>query len=197
MGTIDEVSTRSPRILMIGGRDHVLYQGSMSRIRIADAKMLWLDAAKGWGITIFAVLAAINAVLPKYSMWLALVGLAAIFSSLALTVFIGNRAALTIPFAVVANDSAGESTTLTITSSSQRVFSTNPTVTQFATVSPEMADFLLTAFTEGHFGSYRKRPRVPAALTTSGARRQAWTESASLAVALLGTVSIFIAVIIR
>jgi hypothetical protein len=197
MGTTNDVTTRSPSILMIEGRNHVLYQGFLQRIRIADARLLWLDTVKGWGITLFAVLAAINAVRPDSSPWLAFVGLAAISGSAALSVFLDNRAALATPFAVVERARDGEVSTLAITSTSPRMFSTSPFITQFATVHTEMADFLLTAFAEGYFGSFRKRPRVPAALTTSSARRRSRADSASLLVALGGFVSIVVAVVIR
>lgn len=197
MDMIDDAATRSPSILMIEGVEHVLYQGFLEHIRIADARLLWLNTVRGWGITLFAVLAAINAFRPDSSLWLPFAGLAAITGSAGLSVFMHSRDSLSIPSAVAKSDTAGGSSTLAITSQSLRLLSTNPTVTQIATVHPEMADFLLTAFSGERSRPFGQRPRLPAAFRTPRARRQAWASKAGLLVALSALASIVVAVVIR
>jgi hypothetical protein len=197
MDKIDDVTTRSPSILMIEGVEHVLYEGFVERIKIADANLLWLNTAKMWALALYAVLIAINAFRSDSSLWLPFAGLAVISGSAVLSVFLDNRAVLTIPFAVAERDRAGEWSTLAITSQPLRMFSTNPIVTQFATVHPAMADFLLTAFSGERSRPFRERPRLPAALTTPRARRQAWAANAGPLVALVGVVAIIVAIATR
>ena len=47
MATIDDAATLSPNILKIGGREHVLIQGFLECIHIADSRLLWLFSALG------------------------------------------------------------------------------------------------------------------------------------------------------
>jgi hypothetical protein len=196
MDTIHDAATRSPSILMIEGVEHVLYQGFLQRIKIADARLLWLNAVKMWAFALYAVLIAINAFRSDSSLF-PLAGLAVISGSAALSVFLDNRAVLTIPFAVAERDRAGESSTLAITSQPLRMFSTNPIVTQFAPVHPAMADFLLTAFSGEQSRPFRERPRLPTEFRTPRARRQAWASKAGLLVVLLALASIVVDVVIR
>ncbi len=197
MSTTDDVTTQSPGIMMIEGREYALYQGFSERIRIADVKLLWLNTAKDWGVTLFAILAAISAARPETNPWLSFAGLAALSGSAALSVFMDHRAVLITPFAGVEKERAEGSSTLAVTSQSPRVFSRRPTMIQSATVHPEMADFLLTAFSEGQSRRFRQRPRVPAAFRTPRARRQEWASNTGTLVALLALVSIAIAVATR
>lgn len=197
MGTVDDVTARSPSILMIEGCEHVLYQGLLGHTRIADARLLWLNTARVWAIALYGLLTAINAVLPEYRMCLAFVGLAAICGAAALSIYIENRGLLTVPDALAESERTQGSCTLAITSKSQRVFSGRLPLVHFATVRPQMADFLLSAFAEGQSRRFRHRQRVPVALTTPSARLQAWAETVGLIVALLGVVSIFIAIALR
>ena len=46
MDTTHDVATRAPSILIIEGREYVLYQGFLQRTRLVDVKLLWLDAPK-------------------------------------------------------------------------------------------------------------------------------------------------------
>jgi len=197
MTRTDDVTTKSPSILMIEGCEHVLYQGLTARFRIADARLLWLNTARGWLIALYALLSAINAARSHFSLWLSFVGLAAIGGAVALSVFTENRGVLTTPLAVVERERAGGSSTLAITAKSPRSFSGQPTVTQFATVHPEMADFLLAAFAEGQSRRFRQRPRVPVALSTRRARVQSWAEIVGLLVAIVALVLIVVAMVNR
>ena len=197
MSTTDDVTTQSPGIMMIEGREYALYQGLLERIQIADAKLLWVNNAQEWAGTLFVVLAAINAARPDSSLWLAFAALAAALGSVALSFFMDSRDALTTPFTVVERDRAGGRSTLVITSKSQRVSSTRPTGTTFATVHTEMADFLLTAFSEEKSRRFRQRPRVPAALRTPRALHQARAANASQLVALVALISIAVAFVNR
>lgn len=197
MTTTDDVTTQSPGILMIEGREHVLYQGFLERIRIANARLLWLNTASVWFVALFTILTAIDIAHPDSSWWIYIAALAAIVSSVAFSLFMESRDVLSTPFAVVERDRAGGSSTLVITSRPQRGFSTRPTVVRFATVHPEMADFLRTAFSGGQSRRYRQRPRVPVEFRTSRARRQAWASNVALPVTLLALASIAISVATR
>jgi len=197
MDTIHDAATRSPSILMIEGREHVLYQGFLERLRIADARLLWLNTAKMWAFGVCAVLLAINAFRSDSTLWFAYGAFAAIVCSSAISAFIVNRDLVTIPDAVGERERAAGSSTLEIISLSQRVFSVRPPVLRVATVQPEMADFLLTEIPVGHTWSFRQRPRLPAALTTTRARRQAWAANAGPLVALVGVVAIVVAIATR
>jgi len=197
MGTTEQATTRPSSILMIDGREHVLYQGLTARVRIADARRLWLNTARVWAIALYGLLTAINAVLPEYSMWLAFVALAAIGGAAALSVYVESRGLLTVPDAVAERERTGGTSTLAITSKSQRVFSGRLPAVQFATAHPEMADFLLTAYAEGQSRRFRQRPRVPVALTTPSTRLHSWAEILGLLVAIVAIVWIVAAMVIR
>jgi hypothetical protein len=197
MGTTDDVTTRSPGILMIEGREYVLYQGFLERLRIADAKLLWLNTAKMWAFGVSAVLMAINAFRSDSTLWFAYGAFAAIVCASAISALIVNRDLVTIPDAVGERERAAGSSTLEIISLSQRGFSVRPPVLHVATVHPQMADFLLTEIPVGHTWSFRQRPRLPAALATPRARRQAWAANAGPLVALVGVVAIVVAIATR
>jgi len=197
MDTTDDVTTRSPKILMIEGREYALYQGLLDPIKIADVKLLWLNTVQNWLLTLFAVLIATDIARPDSRWWFFGGAYAALAGSAALSVFMRNHDVLITPSAGAATDSAEGSSTLAVTPQSGGVFSTRLGVVEYATVDPKMADYLLTAFAKGKTRTFRRPPRIPSTLLTPRARRQAWVSNAGLFVALVALVSIVTSVALR
>jgi len=197
MDTTDDVTTRSPKILMIEGREYVLYQGFLERIQIADVKLLWLNTVQNWLLTLFAVLIATDIARPDSGWWFFGGGYAAFAGSAALSVFMRNHDVLVTPSASSTKDGDMGSSTLAVAAQSGGRFYTGPNVIKTVTVHPEMENFLLDAFAEGQPHSFRQRPRVQSAFTMPSARRQAWASNAGSFVGLLALASIVATVVLR
>ena len=175
MATIDDVFTRSPRVLMIQGREHVLYQGSFERIRIADSKLLWLNAAKEWALALFVGLMVADYFVPDSVLWLVFAALPAVVVYGAVSFYMDSRSVLGTPFSIVERDRSGTSSTLSISTKSTMLFSMHPTVTHIATAHTDMADFLVGAYGVNQPRGFRQRPRIPTELAHPTARLHRWS----------------------
>jgi len=197
MELTDDAATRPPSVILINGREYVLYQGFTERLRIANAKSLWVHTVSTWLLAVFAGLTTINGFRPDSSLWFSAAGLVAVGCSAALANSLDNQDLFIRPLVVSTRKWDGGAPALAITSEPQSVFSKRTIVVQFATVHPEMADFLLAAFDEGKTPGFRQRPRIPSTLITPRARRQAWLSNAGLVVTLGMLVSVVVAIATR
>lgn len=179
MDTIYPSTPQSPSILLIGGREHVLYHGLFEPLRIADAKLLWLNSAVAWLSILYLVLIAAS--LGDDGWWSYLAAFAALLAVAAIGSFMKSRSVVTTPVAINEKDRRGTWSRLAI--------STRRHGTLTATVNTDMADFLLTTLAAGQTRRFTSRPDIPVELTHPGTQRHVWISAVGTAVALLALVA--------
>ncbi len=103
--TIYPSTPKSPDILLIGGREHVLYHGVFEPLKIVEARLLWLNTALVWAGALYVMLFAVN--LDYVGLWALLAIIATAGVVIAASVVIGSRSAVTIPVAVDEKDRTG------------------------------------------------------------------------------------------
>lgn len=136
--TIYPSTPQSPDILLIGGREHVLYHGLFDPLKIVDAKLLWLNSALVWSIALYTVLLAVT--LGDTGWWALLAVLAAAFPVIAVSPFIESRSGVTTPVAIDEKDRSG--------TWSRMIISTRRHAPLTVTAHADMADYLLDALTD-------------------------------------------------
>jgi len=184
MGTIDEVTTRSPRILMIGGREHVLVQGLGERIQIADPRLLWRESARVWMFLLFPVLNIANGELFDTNGWVLLGTFAVLGVALAMSFFGKGRSVMITPVTVVETERSG--------TWSQLAMSTPRNVSTIATVHTDMADFLLRTVSADRTRRARLRREIPSELKGRGSGWYEWNVLAAVIATIAAIVVIYL-----
>ncbi len=187
MDTIYPSTPKSPDILLIGGREHVLYHGVFEPLRIVEARLLWLNTALIWAGALYVVLFAVN--LDYVGLWALLAIIATAGVVIAASVLIGSRSAVTIPVAVEEKDRTGTWSRMTISTHRHDPL----TVTAHA----DMAAFLLATVADGQTSRFIKRPVIPIELRHPGTQRHAWIAGVATAIGFPAYVALCVYVLIE
>ena len=182
MDTTNDVTTRSPSILTIEGREYALYQGFLQRTMLWDVRLLWLDATRNFVLVLYVAL--MTYALLFTDLWF-LLGAVALAPAYAVVMrHIDSHSAAVISVSVVEKDRQGPTSTLFVFVRSIRTASTRGNSRFTASVQTDMADFLLSAIGPDLVRGRRSLPRIPTDLRNPKARRFAWA-SCSYSVAML------------
>lgn len=186
MGTTDNATPRSPSILMIDGREYMLYDEYVGPIKFANITRLWLVAALAWTpVLLLGMGSAMRMGLWESRTAWAILGVVMLLAiGVAIGVAIAALASLAAgpvfitPIAVTEVDRQGTWSTLSIATRRRTV------LTVVAHV--DMADFLVGSVT-GDVGRSAPRHPIPAQLTHPAMRRYVLSSYAALAaVAVVG-----------
>jgi hypothetical protein len=166
MELTDDAATRPPSVMLIDGREHVLYDELLGRIRMAEVKLLWLYSSMLW---VLALILALQ--LPFTDAWWPLL----IAIPLLLAMFVGvyvqlSRPVMTTPISVVERDRNGATSRLSVSTRRHGTFS--------VTAHTDMADFLLGAITTDRRRRFTPRRDVPAGLVHPKMMRHVWSGTA-------------------
>ena len=172
MDTTNDVTTRSPSILMIEGREYALYQGFRQRTKLWDVRLLWLDATGNLVLVVYTAL--MTKALIFTDLWFLFGAVVLVLPYAAVMRYIDSHSVAVIPVSVVEQDRQGPTATLSIFLRSIRGFSTRPDGRYTATVHTDMADFLLGAIGPDRTRGRRSLPRIPKKLRNPKVRRFAW-----------------------
>jgi hypothetical protein len=183
MDTTNDVTTRSPSILMIEGREYALYQGFRERTKLVDVKLLWVEEAKNLLTPVNVALMMSTVILHEYS-WYFFGIVVLILAALVLGHYIDSRSVAVIPVSVVEKDRQGPSATLSIFLRSVRGFTTRRDGRYTATVHTDMADFLQGAIGPDRAHGRRTLPRIPTELRNPKVRWFVWGSYANSFTAL-------------
>ena len=151
MTTTDDVTTQSPSIVMIGGREYVLIQHLLERVQIAEARLLWRGSVFAWGFLLIPLNIA-NGTLFDTNGWVLFGMFAALFVLFAMRFFGKDRSVVITPVTVSEEDRSGTESQLAISTR-------EGTVT--ATVHTDMADFLLRTVSTDRTRRARLRREIP------------------------------------
>jgi hypothetical protein len=196
MGTTNDVTTRSPSIVIIEGREYALYQGFLQRTRLVDVKLLWLDTARNLAMLLYGVLMVVYFSRLDSSVWFLVGALAVGLASSVVSSFMRSHSVAVVLVSVVEKERQGLTSTLFIFTRPQPSFSTDRGARLTATVHTDMADFLVGAVGPGRARGFKSRPRVPAELSYPNVRPYVWF-SYAYAFAALGLLVAVVVVLVR
>ncbi len=186
MDTIYPVTPQSPDILLIGGREHVLYHGLFEPLKIVDARLLWLNSVLAWAVALYTVLLVLT--LGDDGWWTLLAVTAAAVPLIAVGAFIENRSGVTTPVAIDEKDRSG--------TWSRMIISTRRHAPLTATVHTDMADFLLATIADGQTRRFTSRPEIPFELRHPGMQRHVWIAAVGWAIEIPAAVVLAASVIV-
>ena len=166
MELTDDAATRPPSVMLIDGREYMLYDELLGRIRMAEVRMLWLYSSMLW------VLALILALQLPFTdaWWPLLIAIPLLLAMLAAALFMFGRPAITTPVAVVEKGRNGATSRLSVSTRRHGTFS--------VTAHTDMADFLLGAITTDRRRRFTPRREVPAGLVHPKMMRHVWSGTA-------------------
>lgn len=151
---------------MIDGREFMLYDEFLGRIRMAEVKMMWLYSSTLWVFVLFYAL-----LLPFTEAWWPIfIANVLLLIAIAGTVFMFRRPVITTPTTVVEMDRSGTTSRLSV--------ATRRHGTLTVTTHTDMADFLLRAITADRRRRFTPRRDVPAELVHPTMMRHVWNGAA-------------------
>lgn len=172
METVFTSSSASPDIMLIGGREHVLYHGLFEPLKIVDRRFLWVYSVLVWMVALLTVLFVLT--LDKAGPWaiLSIIGTAA--AAMAVGGWVDRHSGVTTPVAIKEKDRSD--------TWSRLVVNTRHHDPLTVTAHVDMADFLQATMAEGHTGRFLNRPTIPAELRHAGIQRHVWIVAAGMAI---------------
>jgi hypothetical protein len=186
MGNIYPSPQKAPSIMMIGGREHVLYHGLFEPLKIVDAKFLWLNSVLVWALALYTVLLLFT--LGDDGWWSLLAVVAAAVPVLAVGAFIENRSGVTTPVAIDEKDRSGTWSRLVISTRRHGPLTT--------TVHTDMADFLLATIADGQTRRFTSRPEIPFQLRHPGIQQHVWIAAVGWAIEIPAAVALWVYLIV-
>ncbi|NYI41826.1 hypothetical protein [Demequina lutea] len=167
MDMIDDAATRPPSVILVNGREYMLYDEFLGRIKMAEVKLLWFYSSLLWvGALTFALL------LPFTEAWWPIfIAIALLLVMCAGVFFMFSRPVMTTPVTVVETHRNGTSSRLSV--------STRRHGTLTVTAHADMADFLLRAITADRRRRFSPRRDVPADLVHPKMMRHVWSGTAA------------------
>ncbi len=180
MDTIYPVTPRSPDILLIGGREHVLYLGLFEPLKIVDAKFLRLHSVLAWAVALYTVLLLLT--LGDTGWWTLLAVIAAAVPLVAVGSFIESRSGVTTPVAIDEKDRSG--------AWSRMIISTRRHAPLTVTAHADMADFLLATIADGQTRRFTSRPEIPIELRHPRMQRHVWIAAVGWAIEIPAVVAL-------
>ncbi|WP_291378963.1 hypothetical protein [Demequina sp.] len=178
METIYPVTPKSADVMMIGGREHVLYQAPLETIKIVDAHYLWLNTIQPWVAALYTTLLVVF--VDPIAWWGIVWLLSAALTTIALNVYTDRRSRVSVPVAVEEKDRSGSWSRLVVSA-----YRNDPLT---VTAHVRMADFLLGTIKDGPAGAFTKRPKIPEDLQHPRTRLHAWLYGAGLVVGYVALV---------
>ncbi|NTV40618.1 MAG: hypothetical protein HGA51_11780 [Demequinaceae bacterium] len=175
MTTTDNGTVQSPGILMIEGREYILYDGFLGRINVAEVGLLWLYSSTQWVLVLTYAL-----LLPFTEAWWPIfIAVVLLLVAIVGTIFVFGRPVMATPVAVVERDRSGTTSSLSVATRRHGAFT--------LTTHTDMADFLLRAITVDRRRRFWPRRDVPAGLVHPKMMRHVWN-GAAVCVAMTVTV---------
>jgi len=178
--TIYPSTPKSPSILLIGGREHVLYHGVFEPLKIVDARLLWLNSALVWAGALYIVLLVVT--LGDDGWWTLLAVIAAAVPVIAVSSFIESRSGVTTPVAIDEKDRTG--------AWSRMIISTRRHAPLTVTAHADMANFLLATVADSQTRRFTSRPEIPIELRHPGTQRHVWIAAVGWAIEIPAVVAL-------
>jgi len=180
--TIYPSTPKSPDILLIGGREHVLYHGVFEPLKIVEAKFLRLNTVLAWAFVLYTVLLLLT--LDDTSWWALLAVFAAAVPLVVVVSFIERRSGVTTPVAVEEKDRTGAWSRMIISTLRHDPLTVN--------AHADMADFLLATVANGQTRRFTSRPEIPTELRHPGMQRHAWIAGIGTAIGFPAYVALWV-----
>ncbi len=185
METTYPVTPKSADVMMIGGREHVLFHGLFEPLKIVDAKYLWLTSVAVWMGALWVLFLALTVDDGRSSYFIATSTLA--LPLIVVGVVIDRRTGVRVPVAIEEKDRSG--------TWSRLVISTHRSDPLTVTADAEMADFLLATVAHGQTRRFIKRPVVPVDLRHRGAQRHVWIIGAGMIILIAAYTALCVSVV--
>jgi hypothetical protein len=168
METTYPVTPKTADVMMIGGRQHVLYHGLFEPLKIVDAKYLWLNSVGVWlgAVYVVALVFTMDYTGPRFFLAISTLALPLVVAGFMIT----SRGGLRVPIAVEEKDRSG--------TWSRMIIHTHRNDPLTVTAHTDMADFLLATVENGQTRRFLKRPVIPLDLRNPGTQRHVWIAGA-------------------
>lgn len=185
METSYPMTPKSADVMMIGGREHVLFLAPLETIKIVDTHYLWLNTVQPWAAALYTTLLVLFVDPTAWSgaVWL----LSAALATIAVNVYTDRRSRVSVPVAVEEKDRSGSWSRLVVSA-----YRNDPLT---ATAHVRMADFLLATIKDGPTRALMKRPKIPPDLQHRRTRLHAWLFGLGLVVGYAAIVVLAIYVV--